>query len=98
MALDLCQNFVSAQYLENKLTELHQIFIYAFILTRSIYGLLHIIFHRLVSELWPLIYARILFLLNILITNGQILTNLYITILTRSRFGLLAFIFRKFVP
>ena len=27
MALDLRQNFVSAQYLENKLTEFHQIFI-----------------------------------------------------------------------
>ena len=38
MALDRCQIFVSAQYLENKLTEFHQV-IYAFILARSKLGL-----------------------------------------------------------
>ena len=32
-------------------------FIYAFILTRSRFGLLHIIFCTIVPELWPLIYA-----------------------------------------
>ena len=57
-------------------------FIYAFILTRSTLGLLHIIFHTFVPELWPLIYSKYLFQLNILITNGQILTKLYITINT----------------
>ena len=57
-------------------------FIYAFILTRSKLRLLHIIFCTFVPELWPLIYSKILFLLNILRTNGQILTKLYITIYT----------------
>ena len=57
-------------------------FIYAFLLTRSKLGLLHIIFRTFVLELWPLIYSKILFLLNISRTNGQILTKLYITIYT----------------
>ena len=39
-------------------------FIYAFILTRSSFRLLHIIFRKFVLELWPLIYAKILFQLN----------------------------------
>ena len=57
-------------------------FIYAFILMKSTSGLLHIIFRTFVSELWSLIYSKILFPLNILRTNGQILTKLYITIYT----------------
>ena len=57
-------------------------FIYAFILTRSTFELLLIIFHTFGPELWPLIYSKILFPLNILRTNGQILTKLYITIYT----------------
>ena len=36
MALDLCQNLVSAQYLENKLTDFHQI-IYICIYIDKIY-------------------------------------------------------------
>ena len=40
-------------------------FIYAFILTRSNLGLLHLSFHTFVPELWPLIYAKISFPLNI---------------------------------
>ena len=52
-------------------------FIYAFILTRSMLGLSHIIFRTFVPELWPLIYSKISFPLNILRTNGQILTKLY---------------------
>ena len=73
----LGQNFVSAQYLENKLTEFHQ---YAFILTGSSLGLLAFVFCLFVTELWPLIYVRISFSLNILSKNGHILTELYITI------------------
>ena len=73
-------------------------FIYAFVLTRSTLGLLHIIFGTFVPELWPLIYSKISFPLNIFRTNGQILTKLYIPfMLTRSALGLLAVIFRKFV-
>ena len=57
-------------------------FIYAFILTRSMLGLLHIIFRTFVPELWPLIYSEILYPFNIVRTNGQILTKLNITIYT----------------
>ena len=39
-------------------------FIYAFILTRSRLGLLHVIFRICVPELWPLIYAQISFPFN----------------------------------
>ena len=38
-------------------------------MARSSLRLLHIIFHKFVTELWPLIYAEILFLLNILRTD-----------------------------
>ena len=77
MALDLRQNFVSAQYLENKLTPN---FIYAFILTRSSFGLMHVILCTFVPELWPLIYAKISFPSNILRTNGQNFNKFYICI------------------
>ena len=39
MALDFLQNFVSAQYLENKSTDLSPNFVYDLILTRSRLGL-----------------------------------------------------------
>ena len=71
MALDWPQNFVSAQRLENK-SILSPNFIYAFIFTKSRLGLLPVIFDIFVTELWPLIYARILFLLNIFRSNGLI--------------------------
>ena len=61
MGLDLSQNLVSAQYLENKLTEFHQILLYAFILTRSSLGMLPVIFHKFVPELWPLILLHVIF-------------------------------------
>ena len=53
-------------------------FIYASILTRSSLGLLHVIFRTFVSELWPSIYAKILFPLNITRTNWLIFTKFYI--------------------
>ena len=53
-------------------------FIYAFILTRSMLRLLHIFFCTFVPVLWPMIYAKISFPLNILRTNGQNFTKLYI--------------------
>ena len=43
-------------------------------------GLLHIIFCTFVPKLWPLIYAKISFLLNILRTNEQNFTKFYICI------------------
>ena len=71
MALDLCQNlvstqylenksivpldwdknFVSTQYLENKSTEISPNFIYALILTRSMLGLLAVIFSLICNKL-----------------------------------------------
>ena len=71
MALDLSRNCVPAQYLENELVEFSPNFIYAFILTRSTLGLLHIIFRTFVPEFWPLIYAKISFPFIFLRTNGQ---------------------------
>ena len=75
MALDLLPNFV---------TELLDLFspnfIYAFILTRSSFGLLHIIFRKIVPELWPFIYAKISIPLYILKRNCQIFTKFYICI------------------
>ena len=62
-------------------------FIYAFILTRSTLGLLHIIFRTIVPELWPLIYSKISFPLNILRTNGQILIKLFIGALLKFKFS-----------
>ena len=47
-------------------------FIYAFILTRFILGLLLVIFRTFVPELWPLIYAKISFPHIILRTNWLI--------------------------
>ena len=80
MALNLHQNFVSAQYLANYMTYFSPNFIYAIILTRSSLGLLHVIFRKFVLELWPVIYAKISFLFNILRTNGQTFTKFYICI------------------
>ena len=55
MALDLCQNLVSAQYLENKLTDFHQIiYIYVFILIRSMLGLLHMVFSNICTSVMTL--------------------------------------------
>ena len=62
MALEWCQNFVSAQYLENELMEFDEAsFACASILTAFRLGLLHVNFHKLTTELWPLIAVRILF-------------------------------------
>ena len=74
-------------------------FIYAFILIRSSLGLLHVIFGTFVPELWPLLYAKILYPLNVLRTNWLIVTKfcIYAFILIRSRLGLLHMIFRTFV-
>ena len=69
MALDLRQNFVSAQYLENKLTEFYQIlYIHSYRqdLAKDCYTSF---FRTFVLELWPLIYTKISFSLNILRTN-----------------------------
>ena len=76
MPLDLRQNFVLAQYLENKLTDFLQILY------------MHIIFHTFVPELWPLIYTKISLPLNVSRTNGQNFTKFYICIHIRSTLGL----------
>ena len=62
----LCsQNFISAQFPENKLTDIHQNFIYAFILTRSRLEFLSFCLH-ICNNVMAFIDVRILFLLNVL--------------------------------
>ena len=85
MVLDLHQNFFSAQYLKNKLTDFHQIiqmrclnFKIRQCIHKSEYGLLHVIFGTFVTELWPLIYA--IFSTEYLENKLQIFTRLYICI------------------
>ena len=52
MALDLLQDFDSAQYLDNKLTDLSSDFVYALISTGSRLGLLHVILWSSILELY----------------------------------------------
>ena len=74
-------------------------FIYVFILSRSTLGLLYVIFRLLIPELWPLIYAKVLFQFNILGEIYRISQNfIYALISTRSTLGLLHIIFRTFSP
>ena len=83
---EIVQNFFPAQYLENELIEFYQILYRALILTRSRLVLLPVIFCKFATELWPLIYVRILiyvkiefsFPLNILWTHWQNFTKFYI--------------------
>ena len=56
------------------------IFLYRLILTRPRLGLLRVIFGKFVTELWPLIDARILFFHNILRMNEHNLTKFCIHI------------------
>ena len=74
MALGYCQNFVSAQYLGNKLIEFDQ-FAYALMLTRARLGLLHVNFHKFTTQLWHMVIFKVSFLLNILGTNRWNLTR-----------------------
>ena len=72
-------------------TWLYQFLIFAPLLT---FGLLHIIFHTFVPELWSLIYTKISFPLNVSRTKERILPNfIYAFILTRSTMGLLHIVF-----
>ena len=79
MALDLHQNFVSPQSWK-QIDRILPNCIYAFILTRFILGLLHVIFCTFVLKLWPLIYAKISFPLTILRAKWQNFTKFYICI------------------
>ena len=73
-------------------TLLYRFLIFAPLLTL---GLLHIFFHTFVPELWPLIYTKISFPLNVSRTMDRILPNfIYAFILTRSTLGLLHIVFR----
>ena len=96
MSLDLSQNFVSAQHNEIKLTDFYQNFIYAFILTRSMFGLLHVIFRIFVLELWSLIYAKFSFPLNILRINRHNFTKFYICIdIDKNKVGIISCYFSQ---
>ena len=73
-------------------------FVYALVLTRFRSGLLHIIFHTFVLELWPLTDVRILFPSISWEQINRIGPNFVCAlILTRSRLRSLPVIFRKFV-
>ena len=78
MALEWCQNFVSAQYLEKELINFD--FAYAMILTTSSLWLLNDHFSQFITELWPLNDVRILFPLNILKMKEWILNKFSICI------------------
>ena len=94
MALDLLQNLVYTQYHENKLTEFHQI-----LDMHSYWQDLHVIFCTFVTEVWPLIFAKILFPARHLEKIDRMSPNLiYAFILTRYSLGLLHIIFRTFLP
>ena len=99
MTLDLRQNFCFRSISLEQIDRFSLNFMYAFILIRSSLGLLHDIFRTFVPEIWPLIYAKILYPLNILRTNWLIFTKLYIYafILISSRLRLPHMIFRTFV-
>ena len=72
----IVQNFFSAQYLENELIEFYQILYRALILTRSRLVLLPVIFCKFATELWPLIYVRILIYIKIwILVSAQYLAN-----------------------
>ena len=64
MAPDLSEIFFCSLSLE-QIDRSSPNFVYAFILTRSRLGLLPVMFCLFVTEMWPLIDVRILFLLNI---------------------------------
>ena len=80
IALDLYQNFRFRSLSREKINWFSPNFIYAFILTRSSFGLMHVIFGTFEPELWPMIYAKILFPFNTLRTIGQNFTKFYICI------------------
>ena len=70
MAIDLCYNFVPAQYLDHMdRTSPNFIHVYAFILTRSRLRVLPVIFCLYVTELNPLMHVSISFPLKIFRTN-----------------------------
>ena len=72
----------------------HSNFVYALILTSCRFGWLNNIFCSFSTELWPLIDAEILFMLNILWTNWWILIKFCKSIDTECRLGQLQIIFR----
>ena len=74
-------------------------FIYAFILARSSFGLLHIIFRKFVPSNGSLFTTKFRFRSISWQPIGRISSNfIYAFILTRSTLGLLHIIFRTFVP
>ena len=94
MALDICQNFVSAQYFLEQIEWISPNFVYAYILTRYRLGLLPVIFRKFVAELLPLIYARLRFRSISLEQMDRTSPNFVCAfILTRSGLGLLPVIF-----
>ena len=63
MALDLLPKFCFRSISRKQIDRISPNFKNALLLTRSLLGLLQIIIHTFVPELWPLIFAKISFLL-----------------------------------
>ena len=80
MALDSCRNFVSAQYLKNKLMEFDQILHMHWYWQDLGWDCYASIFRKFIKELWSLIDGGIWFLFNILRTDWWNLTKFCICI------------------
>ena len=65
MALDvkMCFSSISSEQMDEFLLN----FVYALINKRFILYLMHVVFGQFLTELWPLIDVRILFMLNIFV-------------------------------
>ena len=79
MALDLHQNFVSAQYLENKWLEFHQLYICIHI-DKIYVGIVTYHFTHICTRVMAHDLHKISFSFNILRTNGQNFTKFYVCI------------------
>ena len=99
MALDLRQNFVSAQYLENYLIYFHQILYMHLYWQDLAWDCYTSFFGNLYQSHGPLFMPKFCFRSISWEPNGRISPNfIYAFILVRSSLGLLHFFFHIFVP
>ena len=84
--IHICSNFIRVYGIKihfhsiswEQIDDFRPNFISPFMLTRYCLGSLHIIFPTFVPEFWLLIYAKILFPLNILKKNWKVLPNMHL--------------------
>ena len=77
MALNLCQNLVSAQYLENQLIECHQI-LYMDLYWQDLALYCYTLFMHINTRIMALDFREISFPLNILGTKQHIFSKFYV--------------------